>query len=441
MLLPKNIEAGEILTTGYCPLDCKYCYIPKSDEMKEVHKEIVEDLVSDKTINKLSELYGDNLKSLGLWGTEPILTMDIIKEKIPLIFDLFPKLNHITYSTAGVYDPEIVIGFIDKINEQVKGKHFKIDHQISIDGPEWITDENRMVGATKLIEENTIKMIKGINNINLDKEIEINISWKPTIDISNMEKFILDRIKIPDFLDFFVDLCNTLNKMNIHSNVNIVRSFLPTLMVPGKFTSRDGRIFTQFLKAWHCFGLTSYTGRLERLFAFDNHSFKRRQYTCSGGDSNLGLGEQIHMCHRTFYMNRDKYVETILSKDMDNWDVSLYNGGMIDYVKKNYIIDPDDEFEMNRFLYVMRGHHDFWKFQLSYIKSMMTSLALAGQVSPKYLDNDDLVELFGRFMLTAMSCPMENLLNTANINLIPVSLLRLWGNGAFEEILKTCLKK
>ena len=89
----------------------------------------------------------------------------------------------------------------------------------------------------------------------------------------------------------------------------------------------------------------------------------------------------------------------------------------------------------------MRGYHDFWKLQIAHVKAMMTELALAGQVDPYYLQNKELLHLFALFMNVAVSCPMENLLNAGSIHIQLVSMLRMFGNGAFQEIVKSARVK
>ncbi|GAI93613.1 unnamed protein product, partial [marine sediment metagenome] len=43
--------------------------------------------------------------------------------------------------------------------------------------------------------------------------------------------------------------------------------------------------------------------------------------------------------------------------------------------------------------------------------------------------------LFGLFVSTGLSCPIENMLNTGSIHLTPLSLLKMFGNGAFQELI------
>ena len=72
---------------------------------------------------------------------------------------------------------------------------------------------------------------------------------------------------------------------------------------------------------------------------------------------------------------------------------------------------------------------------------MLTELVLVGQGDKELIEDEGLFELFAIFLLTGMNCPMENLLNTGSINLIPVSLIRLWANGAFAEVINSCMKR
>ena len=69
------LRAAEIMTSGTCPLKCKYCYIPKSETMRDIHKHIEADLESGAFIERLETVYDGDLEHLGFWGTEPLLTL------------------------------------------------------------------------------------------------------------------------------------------------------------------------------------------------------------------------------------------------------------------------------------------------------------------------------------------------------------------------------
>lgn len=431
-----RLEACEIETTGMCPLDCAYCYIPKTTHMGQMHKEIVKRLESGEFMDIIEKVYGKNLTSLGFWGTEPTLTLPLLTKQLPELVRRFPKFRTINYSTANMLNPAPHI----ELAKALEQYPIALRIQTSIDGPEWITDKNRKGGAVKVIIENLEKMIEGFNNVNT----KVELRWKATHGLDNIRNFVENPEKMDQYDKFFRDLNTRLIKQIKNKKLSLATgSYVPTLVVPGKYTSEDGKWFCKYQKMLLDRGYeTTYTHRLLRLFHLEKELQKRSMMSCSGGDSNLGLGIHAHICHRTFYFDNEKYVDSILEqKDIDNWDVSLFKKGTIDHINRNFIVDPYDDHEWTRFLYVMRGYHSFWKFQLGYVEAMLKELALAGQADPIYLEDDRLCALFGLFMNAALSCPMENLLNTGSIHLQVVSLIRLFSNGAFQIILDDAVSR
>jgi sulfatase maturation enzyme AslB (radical SAM superfamily) len=437
-MFSNQMVAAEILTTGWCPFNCKYCYIPKTSYMKKLHENIVDDLKSGEYFNRIDAIYGKELTNLGFWGTEPTLTFPIIQDIIPDIVKRYPKLKDISFSSAMMTDPKISRDFL----EAVAPYDINIGYQISLDGPSWITDKNRNEGASELIPDNLFKLINLINPIKFKSGVKFR--WKATIGINNMEDMVDEPEKINEYFNFFNSLNDTFDVVNKNNKVTLMKgSEIPTLVVPSKYTSTDGKIFAEWLKLMHQKNYqTTYVPRLSRMFKYENELYKRRMFSCSGGDSNFGLGKNLHLCHRTFYLDNEEYLNSVMEeKDIDNWDVSLFEAGSIKYLNRNFIVDPYCKPELYRFLYTMRGYHDFWSLQLSYIRMMLYELAIAGQADPIYIKNDNLALLFALFQNVAMSCPMENVLNTGSIHLQVVSLIRLFSNGAFQEILKEYIRR
>ena len=71
-------------------------------------------------------------------------------------------------------------------------------------------------------------------------------------------------------------------------------TYRPTLVVPGKYTSSDGKLFAEYVKTIHNHGeRTVYTFRIDRVFKYWYDLYKRRMFSCSGGDSNLGLDSKL----------------------------------------------------------------------------------------------------------------------------------------------------
>lgn len=411
------------------------CYIPKTDEMKELHLNIVRELKTRVRIQKMKEMkekYGIKLEHLGAWGTEPLLTMKFIN--LEEWKREFPELKEFSYSTSMMVKPTPVI---DKVIEANK-VGIDIKHQVSLDGPEWITDKNRVGGSTKKIIENVEWLVKELNKIDFD--IRFEISFKATWSIDNIRKMVESPELIHEVFEFFDDVVSRLRAVNKKSNIVITNFAGGTLVVPGKYTSDDGRVLAEFFKYLYEFGYpNNYTYRLMRILDFGHEIYKARMFTCSAMDSQFGFDDEgsVHMCHRTYYFNKDEYIKSVMNMNKyKNWDVSVMEEGRMREINKYYIVPYSDDFEMSRLYYVMRGYHDFWRFKVSYVVSMMRMLASVGQAEERFLKDDDYTLLFSFFINTAFSCPMENLLNTGSVHLTPVSILRYLGNGAFEWIVK-----
>lgn len=438
--MSKQIEAGEVVTTGYCPFNCSYCYIPKTEMMKKIHEKIREWIKSGKFIDTLESQYGDRLKFLGFWGTEPTLTL--LEIPMEAVFEKFPNLEDISFSTAMMTDPSIIVEFI----KSLIGHKVKVKIQVSLDGPAWVTDTNRMPGASQQIPENLMKVLEMLSDVDI-QDMKVEFSWKPTHSIENIRGFLEQPARIKGYHEYFKDINSRLKEVSKNPNIVTPAHFTPTLVVPGKYTSEDGRMFSEYVKMIHEMGFeTTYTARLWRLFEHSDDLVKRRQFSCSAADSNLGITKNVHMCHRTFYYDYPEYIKNILNDEssignVENWDVTVFEQSSVDFINRNFIVDPNNKWELARFHYTMRGYHDFWRHQLAYCYSMTKELARAGQANKAFLEDDWLLNLFAVFLNVAMSCPMENLLNTGSIHLQPVSLIRMFGNGAFAEFLRFLKEK
>jgi sulfatase maturation enzyme AslB (radical SAM superfamily) len=427
-----RFEAAELLTTGQCPLSCAYCYIPKVPIMQDVHKDIIKGLEDGSFLDNLEKVAGQNLAHLSFWGTEPALTLGVIETKLDEIQRRFPKVRNMGFSTSMVM-PEPIIQFSKKL----EGRNIKMDLQVSIDGPEFIIDKNRFPGASKKIPDNVIEFVKAMQG----SGVNIEMHWKPTLTIDNIREMSESTELIDVYMNFFRDLEIRIKDVNKDSNIRMWEGgYTPSIAVPGKYTSDDGIAFAEYLKKLHKKGYVSaYSSRLTRIVNFsDELGPKRRMFTCSGGDSNVGVGDRMHICHRTFYLNDERYVDAVLGKkNINNWDISIFNRGMVDILKKWYMPKIDDELKMMNFDYILRGYHDFWQLKMAMVESMTKELALAGQAEKIFLTNKDYLSLFALFMTAAHSCPMESVLNTGSLHLTPVSMIRMFANGAFREIVKT----
>lgn len=423
--LNKRAVATEVISSGWCPLDCDYCYIPKTDEMENMHGDIVEELKTGEWIDQLEELYQD-VDYLSFWGTEPLLIMDVVTEQLDEVVERFGGLKQVAFSTSMCVDPSPIAKLKEKLDEH----DIELDWQLSADGH--YTDENRIEGATELIKSNLIELGETLD------EGELTVKWKGTIGIDNIREMAEDAEEIENYMEYYEEI-----KEEVTEETDGVefdeREPCPTLVVPGKYTSEDGEVFAEYLRNMiDCGYSTTYTPRLKRVMGVrDDIEEKPSMLTCSGGDSNFGVDNgKVHICHRTFYHDRQKYLDSIKEQEeYDNWDVSLFEDGILEMEDENYIAEKGED--LIRFQYIMRNFHDHWMLKLDNTKAMLMELAKCGQADEVYLEDEELRELFALFLHTSHSCPVENLLNTGIVHFAPVSIVRLWANGAFQELLKT----
>lgn len=436
----QRLKAVEQFSSGICNLRCKYCYIPKSEEMHSLHRDIVEKVSGDEWLRSLEKTYGKELEFLGLWGTEPTLTLDCIP--IERALKRFPKLRSISFSTNMMADVDSIKRFIERIQKVARPIEFKC--QISIDGPAFITDVNRVKGAAVKIPKNFLLLVRRLNAI-IFAAVKVRFDVKATLSLDNIRMLNKTPKKIKEYFDYFDGIEKAFKHINKHKNVTFNNCSAPTLMVPGKYDSEDGRDLAKFFKLLKKMKYpNTYVFRLKRIFDYESElSTKPSMFSCSGGDSNLGAGieDDLHICHRSFFFNYKEYIDSILDHlGTENWDVSLFDKGRIDLINRNFIVNSNDKRETTRFFYVLRNYHDFWRLKISYTVAMLKELVACGQASKVYL-NEDLAVAFGLFLNIGLSCPMENILNTGVVHLSPVSTFRLFANGAFEVILRQVLEK
>jgi sulfatase maturation enzyme AslB (radical SAM superfamily) len=447
--------AVELLSSSVCNAACSYCFIPKVPSLKELLPKIKGKLCPDGYIKEMKELFGDKLEALGLWGTEPLTTLKDWNDILPQILNEFPNLNNLSFSTNLFLNPKIIVDFINHLPKD--RKKLRLTIQISIDGPPEITDENRGVGGTKKIVDHFIELLDDLSTIDLG-ELHINFSFKPTLDMKNIEWFLESISRLYGYFFFFDILIGRAFQHNKNKNVRLHLSGLPTLAMPGFFTTEDGIKASKFFrqlkdielnnKNRNIFeyikgGLNSYEDRYKSLFRFGSeYNEKSCMFTCSAGDSNFQLdcNDNIHICHRTLFYENEEFLNTLIKDEYIQSRSEYTSRGMIKNIKKNWIVKRDNQAEINRFLYIAGNYHNNGNLRTHLNLPTIYELAYSGQISKCYLD-ETMASAFSLFCHTAMSCPAESLLNNGSIYLPVISVLRFFGNGAFEDIFKNVIEE
>lgn len=437
--------AAELFSAGWCNLHCKYCYIPKADFLKDVHKVIIEKIESGEMISDLKEIFGKELTDISHWGTEPTLTTGKFKDFYKQAIEEFPNLKNISLSSNFMTNPENLVKFV--LDILPKERVFNITMQVSLDGPAYITDANRLGGATDQIIKNCLYVTKELNARN--KVHKLHMHLKPTIGADNI-KTLSDFDKTEEYYDFFDDFMY--EWVSVGNNIDISRNCDPTLVTPSEYTAEDGRNFYKLilnqieLKKHKYKAISSpesnYFERFRsKLWFYREFHTKHRMFTCSAGDSQMGIGDlpnSMHSCHRSFYLDNDKYINAAKEYGLDNMTLQGIDTGRNDVLADKYIVNTRDDKQVIKMLYLSRAHHDFTKHRLSFGVSAVLELARAGQVSKCY--NDPQMALMLAYFSQVFDCPMDDIVLSGSTMMKPIPTFKIFGNGVFENILSRILK-
>lgn len=473
LILPKSslkernnrMVATELFSQGVCNLNCSYCYIPKNDFMKAYHDKIVKSIEDDSFIDLIEKAYGKGLQVIGLWGTEPTLVAHLFARKLDKYIKAFPELSQIGFSSNLYAHPERIVELTKAMNENApKGRKFTLNWQVSLDGPAWVTDVGRGKGVTDAVVNNIKKYFKMMEGLEFPN-VRIIFNFKPTVSLDSIREMNEDFGKLIEWFRFYDDVVDIVvdSSQRWKTEIQYYKGVTPTLVVPGKYSVQDGKDLAKFFKNLRILEkayqkdssyfkhltlpFNNYVGRFASMIdTLEDIGIEPANSTCSGGDTNFGmdLNGNMHICHRTFLYNEKEYLQDILSKEKnlgEEWEVSNVNEGILRNLNRFYTTNVNSpQRETDRFSYVLRGYHDTLAFKFSTTVALIQELAMAGQASEEYLKNEDLAFMLSLFLNTRLSCPSENLLQSGSTHLQPVSLVRLFANGAFELMVQSYLE-
>lgn len=442
------VVAAELFSSGWCNLECKYCYIPKTDFLKKVHKNIIQRIKDGSLADDIIDIYGEDLQSISHWGTEPTLTIQHFKPFYEKIEKACPNLNEIKISSNFMTNPSNLVKWITEILPQ--SKKLEVSIQVSLDGPPYITDKNRLGGSTSIIIDNCLRFTRELNDVGTIHNVKMHL--KPTageddiLSLSDMNKTI-------EYYEFFDEFTTDWEESNHKKVAGIMHAVDPTLVLPGTYTKSDGEAFYQLVlnqvelqkRKWKTITPpeSNYYWRYKQKHMFYNEFFtKQRMFTCSAGDSCLGTGDingTSHYCHQSFYMDHDEYYDEVRKYGLDEQTMDSIDSGRSDIVKNHYIIQKENQMKTIKLMYITRAYNDFVELKHSITMAHILELADCGQINPVYKDIK-LAEQFSYFA-QVVDCPIDNALITGSQLVGCSSLLRVFGNGAFENIFKRAIKE
>lgn len=444
----KPVVAVELFSSGWCNLECRYCYIPKTDFLKGIHKTIIERIKDGTFIDDIKEIYGTDLEVIAHWGTEPTLTVKHFKDFYEKAVVEFPKLNKVKISSNFMTNPDNLFKWVTEIIPQ--NKKFDVDIQVSLDGPPFMTDKNRLGGSTYKIIENCLTFTREINKAGTMHKV--NMHLKPTAGDDDILA-LCDMKKATEYYEFFDEFMTDWYEANSNNVVRIMSGVDPTLVLPGTYTQQDGKNFYQLLlnqlelkkRKWRSIAApdSNYYWRYREKFPFyKEFNTRHRMFPCSAGDSCFALGDipgTSHICHQSFYIDHPTYYDEASKYGLDPQTMEGLASGRVDTLREYFVTDKNDELKTSRMLYLTRAFNDFVEMKRSVTIAQTLELAEIGQINPIYKDINMANQL--SFMLMTLACPMDNTTISGSQLVGCIPSIKVFANGVFENIFERVIKE
>lgn len=423
MLRELGVKGLKVDVSSVCNLNCEYCYIPKSKALHRMNAEVF------KSLDNVTKFLGE-ISYLTIWGAEPAFGLGRISEVLSKGDYHF---NQIHFSTNMTLDPQIYL----KALRAFKGKTRSVRMQASLDGPKEQHDMTRGKGTWEKVTNNIRELIKLLNNEDLG--YTLYFSFNTVIDARVMAWYVEDLTRVDRWFEFTEEFIRELRSMSTNPNVYILKPLSPNLAIPGKYTKEDGRNFAKVVDRFIENGYT--LGQFKRfadmIVNLNDVITKTNNGNVACGAVFGGLGWDrgtFHVCHRTYWLQDDEYVDEILPKYTDWW-TSRFDKGTIENVRR-HIVKDDDEYNLIRMVYTLGATQIYPQLNVNYNYAMAKMLAKIGQINKVYLEKDWMAKLLALYLATAMKCMSENLMVTGSVHVTPTSYFKLFGNGAFERLVE-----
>lgn len=273
--------------TNKCNLNCRYCYINKSNNDMDfsMAKKIVDSLLTTANKNNFDQIL------ITFSGGEPLLKLSLIKEIITYLQkESTIKINYRILTNGTLINNEI----IDII------KKYNIDIRVSLDGVKKYNDKNRYYHNKQGSYDKVIKNILLLKASGITPTINIVITKQ---NINGLNKITKKLIKL-----------NLPFKYSLEKSNNNIKP--ETLKIKNKLIRKIKKALNIIKKAYQKEKFTA-------NFGIDNLSFNNNtNQNCAIGKNTIAINEngQIALCAMSFNKIVDNIQKTkdIIAKTKDN---------------------------------------------------------------------------------------------------------------------------
>ena len=323
-----------------------------------------------------------------------------------------------------------------KVFGEFPDRQFEFLLQLSLDGPTDINDANRGKGVTAAIVKSFEKMVSVFHEIVPDN-VRIITFFKPTLDGECIEK-LQTKEAILDYYLFFEEFFTKFYELNKSKNVEMNPS-IPNTATPANHTAAMGKKFANLCKLcreieqekghfkYHEY-ITPYNGNA----ALPLNRLSCEGFTCGTCHSTIGLlpNHMISGCHAAFVDLIDDYKKKITDK---SYTEKVLDKGVFTKDTMNFFCFPAEMLPMREkqmATYYAQGT----SARLVTTKVIIQTLAYAGQVDPIFQQDEKALEAADLIYRNASNCMKDNIGANSSVTLMPVSLIKLLLNGAYEYI-------
>ena len=440
-----------LYTTAVCNLNCKYCFIDKNPALQKIDKYLEDSYLKtpDYYFEYAKEAFlKDKLHTVQFWGGEPSLGYHRAYHTIEQFINYFPNLQTFMTSTNFVSETffDEFFGFMNILKAHPDRK-FRFLLQLSIDGPEHITDNGRGKGVTKAFTAHFKRLIEDSQNIELlPNNVSLSLFMKPTLDSFSI-KMLQTEEAVKEYFLFFESFHDTFKELNQRKNITLGLP-VPNTEVPSQHTVEDGKNFANYCRITR---KLEKDNQQERFFSYYKYitSYAPRQPIskpitalsgicsghCGNGRESIGLlpDKMVSCCHNGFVDLISDYKKNIMNNDSIHMNEVTIDKQLFQNQHNSLTFDfYSKEFEMyERQLETFYCPQDASKV-VNLVSSIMF-LAMTDQIDKKYLDKEAALDA-AYFILRATSFCVRDNLTTGSIFITPPGLLKLLLNGAKEII-------
>lgn len=438
----KDRETAVFFTCGICNLNCRYCNIDKNPILKDIDKILEESFKDDYYFNRVKKYFPNKwqLKTIETWGGEPFLTMDRIYKTLHSIINYYPYFNHMYSSTNFSYDTWLdqFYGLMDQF-AMYEERIFNYTLQLSCDGPEYINDAGRGQGVTKKCLNNFNKLLETLPE-RLPKNVKLLVTLKPTLDSYSISE-LNSKEKIIEYYQFFennfiIPLANLDCK-----NVQFILP-IPNTASPAPTTQAQGIEFAALTK--NCKEIEKepekYFKYYKRIMPYSSTicqtclTYKYPHHTCGAGSSMIGFlpNDIIAICNESFTQIIGDYKRVMASNIKSKSGASITFDSFLAEQHCSLCV-TDEQFE--QFEKAMHNYNNpNTTARLGALTSMIVALAIAGQIEPIFIDQQNALKAAIFLQSHTAFCVKDNLNMTGSSTLTPIGRIRLLLNGAMQHI-------